>query len=118
MTSPAGREMVLPARIELATSALPRMRSTTELRQHFHHPAEPFGLRSRAYGRARPACQGGLRPMPQFAYGAAMTSGQDDRKARLAQALRDNLRRRKAQAREEAGRATPSPANQKDQADE
>ena len=30
--------MVLPARIELATSALPRMRSTTELRQHFHHP--------------------------------------------------------------------------------
>jgi len=31
-----------------------------------------------------------------------MTSGQDDRKARLAQALRDNLRRRKAQAREGA----------------
>lgn len=56
--------------------------------------------------------------MPQFAYGAAMTSGQDDRKARLAQALRDNLRRRKAQAREEAGRATPSPASQKDQPDE
>ncbi len=27
--------MVLPARIELATSALPRMRSTTELRQHY-----------------------------------------------------------------------------------
>ncbi|WP_302849118.1 hypothetical protein [Sphingobium sp. AS12] len=29
-----------------------------------------------------------------------MTSEQDDRKARLAQALRNNLRRRKAQARE------------------
>ncbi|HEX7741826.1 MAG TPA: hypothetical protein VF489_12870 [Sphingobium sp.] len=28
-----------------------------------------------------------------------MTSGQDDRKERLAQALRDNLRRRKTQAR-------------------
>ena len=28
------REMVLPVRIELTTSALPRMRSTTELRQH------------------------------------------------------------------------------------
>ena len=56
--------------------------------------------------------------MPQFAYGAAMTSGQDDRKARLARALRDNLRRRKAQAREEAGRATPSPANPKNQPDE
>ena len=28
-------EMVLPVRIELTTSALPRMRSTTELRQHF-----------------------------------------------------------------------------------
>jgi len=27
-------EMVLPVRIELTTSALPRMRSTTELRQH------------------------------------------------------------------------------------
>jgi hypothetical protein len=29
-----------------------------------------------------------------------MTNGQDERKERLAQALRDNLRRRKAQARE------------------
>ncbi len=28
--------MVLPVRIELTTSALPRMRSTTELRQHNH----------------------------------------------------------------------------------
>lgn len=38
-----------------------------------------------------------------------MTSGQDDRKDRLAQALRDNLRRRKAQTR--AGEAEPrSPA--------
>ena len=99
--------MVLPARIELATSALPRMRSTTELRQHFHHSTKPFGLRSRAYGRARPACQGGLRRAAQFAYGALMTSGQDDRKARLAQALRDNLRRRKAQSREGSAESRP-----------
>ena len=35
-----------------------------------------------------------------------MTSGQDDRKERLAQALRDNLRRRKAQAR--AGESVPN----------
>ena len=37
------REMVLPVRIELTTSALPRMRSTTELRQH-HHVRETGGL--------------------------------------------------------------------------
>ncbi|MGC4251049.1 MAG: hypothetical protein QM605_06130 [Sphingobium sp.] len=37
-----------------------------------------------------------------------MTSGQDERKERLAQALRDNLRRRKAQAR--AGTADSKPA--------
>ncbi len=50
--------------------------------------------------------------MRRFAYGAVMSSGQDDRKARLAQALRDNLRRRKAQAREEAGsRDAPSPSS-------
>ena len=49
--------------------------------------------------------------MPQFAYGAAMTSGQDDRKARLAQALRDNLRRRKAQARQEAGKLAAPPSS-------
>jgi hypothetical protein len=33
----------------------------------------------------------------------------DERKARLAQALRDNLRRRKAQARAQAADAPPSP---------
>ncbi|WP_169800562.1 hypothetical protein [Sphingobium cloacae] len=38
-----------------------------------------------------------------------MSNGQDERKARLAQALRDNLRRRKAQAR--AGTAASRPAD-------
>ena len=32
--TPDAAKMVLPVRIELTTSALPRMRSTTELRQH------------------------------------------------------------------------------------
>ncbi|CCW16803.1 hypothetical protein EBBID32_11410 [Sphingobium indicum BiD32] len=42
-----------------------------------------------------------------------MTSEQDDRKERLAQALRNNLRRRKAQARETAPPA-PAPDSPKD----
>lgn len=36
-----------------------------------------------------------------------MTNGQDERKERLAQALRDNLRRRKTQARESKDSETP-----------
>ncbi|GGA01244.1 hypothetical protein GCM10019071_34670 [Sphingobium fuliginis] len=43
----------------------------------------------------------------QFDYGRAMTNGQDERKERLAQALRDNLRRRKAQSRESRDAETP-----------
>ncbi len=35
-----------------------------------------------------------------FAYVRPMADTQDEKKARLAQALRDNLRRRKAQSRE------------------
>ncbi|MEK6721950.1 MAG: hypothetical protein ACOY4N_12550 [Pseudomonadota bacterium] len=42
-----------------------------------------------------------------------MTSEQDDRKARLAQALRTNLRRRKAQAREVLP-SPPAPDSPKD----
>ena len=40
----AQTKMVLPVRIELTTSALPRMRSTTELRQHFWEGA-PMAVR-------------------------------------------------------------------------
>ena len=40
-----------------------------------------------------------------------MSSEQDDRKERLAQALRDNLRRRKAQAR--AGESESPPVEQR-----
>ena len=42
-----------------------------------------------------------------------MTSGQDDRKERLAQALRDNLRRRKAQARAGVGESAPDRKDEK-----
>ncbi len=82
--------MVLPVRIELTTSALPRMRSTTELRQHFRLSAE------RAYGQGdgRLSTQAGRR------YPAAMSDA--EKKARLAEALRANLRKRKAQAREQS----------------
>lgn len=47
-----------------------------------------------------------------FAYAHRMAETQDEKKARLAQALRDNLRRRKAQARE--GAASPPPADRSD----
>ncbi|MDI1295340.1 MAG: hypothetical protein PSY12_05565 [bacterium] len=40
-----------------------------------------------------------------------MSSAQDDRKARLTQALRTNLRRRKAQAREGDAPAPPEPVD-------
>lgn len=39
-----------------------------------------------------------------------MAETQDEKKARLAQALRDNLRRRKAQSRDKASPAPTSPA--------
>ena len=93
--------MVLPVRIELTTSALPRMRSTTELRQHsISSPWRHLRFGGRAYGRPRRPCQGGLRRIMHFAYARPMADTQDEKKARLAQGLRDNLRRRKAQSRE------------------
>ena len=55
-------EMVLPVRIELTTSALPRMRSTTELRQHRHLSED-----GRGYGQPGEASQGGLRQAPERA---------------------------------------------------
>ena len=88
--------MVLPVRIELTTSALPRMRSTTELRQHFV--------------RERRAYEGGPRARQPVAARARqrhvddMAEKDKEREERLAAALRENLRRRKAQARELGGR--------------
>ena len=79
-------EMVLPVRIELTTSALPRMRSTTELRQH-------VGKDGRAYGRA-------LAKRQPVLIGEAMSKDEEKAK-RLAEALRENLRKRKAQLRDQ-----------------
>ena len=91
--------MVLPVRIELTTSALPRMRSTTELRQH---DLALRGVRVRPAlwrkGR-RPsswACVGTVDPPP-----TPIMDKKTEREKRLAEALRENLRRRKAQAREQ-----------------
>ncbi len=79
-------EVVLPVRIELTTSALPRMRSTTELRQHF---------------RKADAYEGpGLALSTRRSHDGAMAGKDEEREERLAAALRENLRRRKAQARE------------------
>ena len=103
--------MVLLGRIELPTSSLPMTRSTTELQQRsISCSHDAIALRSRAYGGVDRPCQGDLRRSRQFAYARAMAETQDQRQARLAQALRTNLRRRKAQTREGAGDAPPPPA--------
>ena len=96
--------MVLPVRIELTTSALPRMRSTTELRQHsLDQPAVPGPKRERAYvlGQDR------LSTRVRAVYRRKMSEA--EKKARLAEALRANLRKRKAQAREQAAPGDASP---------
>ncbi|WP_196221812.1 hypothetical protein [Sphingobium sp. CAP-1] len=46
-----------------------------------------------------------------------MAETQDEKKARLAQALRDNLRRRKAQSREAAQEGAPPPPPAEDRED-
>src|SRR5262249_13310745 len=103
--------MVLPVRIELTTSPLPRGCSTTELRQHRFRRTRPCGDATNAPATAR-------RSLPQggnWRNHLAMT-GSDPRNAKNAKqnrverpsgALRDNLRRRKTQAKgrkAEAGR--------------
>ncbi len=93
---------MLPVRIELTTSALPRMRSTTELRQHVRG--------RRAYGGCVWWRQPGLPATVARISQQAMTSPDPKRAERLAEALRDNLRRRKAQAREGPTKDEAEPA--------
>ena len=83
---------MLPVRIELTTSALPRMRSTTELRQHFVRER-------RAYDGPRLALSTRLNGSQSKVIWAAMAKDKRQEE-RLAAALRENLRRRKAQSRE------------------
>jgi hypothetical protein len=89
---------VLLERIELSTSPLPRECSTTELQQ-------PWGQRGAFLRRtARPA-----QPLPRASRPATFRpvdkppakppTPAEDRAARRAAALRENLKRRKAQAR-------------------
>jgi hypothetical protein len=89
--------MVLPERIELSASPLPRECSTTELRQQLTRARMP-----RAYEQKRwtgQAVPGYLTPMAKK---------DEERAKRLAEALRANLRKRKAQDRsppDESGKA-------------
>ena len=102
------QEMVLLGRIELPTSALPRMRSTTELQQHTISCEMPDAARG-ALGAGAPfggggrVCQAGLARGGGIGHSTRMTNKvpdeKADRQARLAEQLRANLRRRKAQAR-------------------
>ena len=108
--------MVLLGRIELPTSALPRMRSTTELQQHTISAAphrQTGGGQGRAIGRAPWFCQAGLAALISPGQkGVAMhdAPAKMTREERLAARLRDNLRRRKAQARDiEAADTLPKP---------
>lgn len=50
---------------------------------------------------ARLPCQGGLPKSREIRYLPSMSKSDEDRERRLAEALRENLRRRKAQARAE-----------------
>ncbi len=85
------KQMVLPVRIELTTSALPRMRSTTELRQQFVRKGAPMAGAPTPVNPLAGAERGG--------HVAQMDSKDKERQERLAAALRENLRRRKAQVR-------------------
>ena len=102
--------MVLLGRIELPTSALPRMRSTTELQQPTIQNAGNGRERQSGQGRAiaLPPCfvkRGAVsadRLMMDEAPAPKCASPADavlSREERLAAKLRENLRRRKAQAR-------------------
>ena len=58
-------------------------------------------------GNRRRDCQGGLQPWCVDVYPRVMTKVDDERAKRLAEALRDNLRRRKAQPRSDKTPARP-----------
>jgi hypothetical protein len=98
--------MVLLGRIELPTSALPRMRSTTELQQRDHFartgkalvaPGRRGALLSVTPGFVKQALPRALHD--GRAYAMAERPAKPTREERLAAQLRENLRRRKAQAR-------------------
>ena len=83
---------MLPVRIELTTSALPRMRSTTELRQHFVR-------KWRAYDGVALRLSTRVASRERASHVVHMAAKDTERQERLAAALRENLRKRKAQGR-------------------
>jgi hypothetical protein len=95
--------MVLLERIELSASPLPRECSTSELQQRDHRSARGGGAAAGS-GRAL-QCAPLLSSGRRRGNAAKVMTGGDKltREERLAQKLRENLRRRKAQSRELAG---------------
>jgi hypothetical protein len=102
--------MVPPERIELSTSPLPMVRSTTELRRPFKTrrtmpPADKMSTAPMAVSRYKV----GMTKTPENPTqkpARQPTASEADRLERQAEALRANLRRRKDQSR---GREGPEP---------
>ena len=87
---------MLPLRIELRTSPLPRECSTTELRQH--RRGFPAASKSR-WNAAILAIRASVA-QPFTMTDRPRDQQKENRARRLSAALRDNLKRRKAQAKE------------------
>ena len=99
-------------RIELSTSSLPMTRSTTELQLQPKRPQTPVRKAGAAYDRALLACQDARLDDPAISpHRAAVSklpsSADIERERRLAEALRANLRKRKAKAREAKSESQP-----------
>lgn len=62
---------------------------------------------------ARAPCQGGLPKRPENRYLLPMNKSDEEREKRLAEALRENLRRRKAQVR--GGKQKEEPEGKRDE---
>ena len=102
--------MVLLGRIELPTSALPRMRSTTELQQHTI-PKGPEARRPQGRGALLAGAPCFVKPKPDSAEQLPMREKQPvpTREERLAAKLRENLRKRKEQARAGSSQSRAEP---------
>jgi hypothetical protein len=111
--------VVLPVRIELTTSSLPMKCSTTELRQRRDALCRRARLnwgdpchKGRGGASSRPKLAAGRlagAPQATILWGMAKTDHESRKAERLRTALRENLKRRKAQAK---GRSAPAAAKQ------
>ena len=98
--------MVLLGRIELPTSPLPRVRSTTELQQRSNEARAIVGEGAKV--KAMLAASYAIRHARQ----CMATNGETPtREERLAAKLRENLRRRKGQQRAQTARAGQNPGD-------